>query len=85
MQENIVAFFDGKVLHPKKALNLEYNHYYLLNIKPVEKSANPIEDDPAFDIAALAVKTGIPDLASNHDYYLYGKPKRNNKAKANVK
>ena len=26
--------------------------------------------------ASLAVKTGIPDLATEHDHYLYGTPKR---------
>ncbi|MCL4705402.1 antitoxin family protein [bacterium] len=35
-----------------------------------------VEDDPAFDIASLAVKTGIPDLAKERDHYLYGTPKR---------
>jgi len=31
--------------------------------------------DPIFDIDAIAVETGIPDLANNLDYYLYGKEK----------
>jgi len=41
------------------------------NRVPVETS----EIDPAFLIGDLAVETGIPDLASNHDHYLYGHPK----------
>jgi hypothetical protein len=28
-----------------------------------------------FDFGRLAVDTGIPDLAINHDHYLYGHPK----------
>ena len=28
-----------------------------------------------FDFEKLAVDTGIPDLAINHDHYLYGLPK----------
>ena len=28
--------------------------------------------DPLFDIDALAVETGIPDLAEHLDHYLYG-------------
>ncbi len=32
--------------------------------------------DPADDLAAEAVPTGIPDLASQHDHYIYGTPKR---------
>ena len=32
-------------------------------------------DDPLFEMTSLAVDTGIPDLASNIDHYLYGHPK----------
>lgn len=40
------------------------------------KELPDVENDPAFDIASLAVETGIPDLATEHDHYLYGAPKR---------
>ena len=30
------------------------------------------EQDPAFDIASLAVTTNIPDISSEHDHYLHG-------------
>ena len=33
------------------------------------------EDGPAFRISDLAVDTGLADLASNVDHYLYGHPK----------
>ena len=33
--------------------------------------------DPLFRMTDLAVDTGIPDLATNADHYLYGHPKRN--------
>ncbi|HEX4955052.1 MAG TPA: hypothetical protein VF017_16810 [Thermoanaerobaculia bacterium] len=32
--------------------------------------------DPIFDFSDLAVETGIPDLATNVDHYLYGHPKK---------
>jgi hypothetical protein len=32
-------------------------------------------DDPLFEMTSLAVDTGIPDLATNIDHYLYGHPK----------
>ncbi len=32
--------------------------------------------DPAFDLASLAVDGGPPDLAHEHNYYLYGTPKQ---------
>jgi len=36
---------------------------------------------PAFDIASLAVDTHISDLAAEHDHYLYGSPKRDNRGR----
>lgn len=35
-------------------------------------------DDPwdNLDIDGIAVDTGVSDFAENHDYYLYGTPKR---------
>jgi hypothetical protein len=43
------------------------------------ESAEPRQDedtsDPLFRIMDLAVETGIPDLATNIDHYLYGHPK----------
>ncbi|HBY97231.1 MAG: hypothetical protein M5U01_17900 [Ardenticatenaceae bacterium] len=41
----------------------------------------PVATDAAWEalkqlIEAHAVETGIPDLAHQHDHYLYGKPKR---------
>jgi predicted DNA-binding antitoxin AbrB/MazE fold protein len=35
------------------------------------------ESDPAFDLAALAIDGGPPDLAHEHDHYLYNTPRRN--------
>jgi len=32
-------------------------------------------DDPLLEMTALAVDTGISDLATNVDHYLYGHPK----------
>lgn len=31
--------------------------------------------DPLGKMAALAIETGVPDLAANVDHYLYGHPK----------
>ena len=35
------------------------------------KATNPLSDVDNF-----AIETGIPDLATQHDHYLYGVPKR---------
>ena len=73
------AVFDGKVLCPEEPIELEVNGHYILNIEPIKKD-EPIENaesDSAFDLSSLAVKTGFSDLATEHDHYLYGTPKRN--------
>ena len=48
----------------------------------VEAEATPAgksrELDPIWSIGELAVPTGIPDLATNIDHYLYGHPKITN-------
>jgi hypothetical protein len=78
MMKKVRAVFDGKVLCPEEPVELEINGHYVLNIEPVKKDepTEKVESDLAFDLASLAVKTGITDLATEHDHYLYGIPKR---------
>jgi hypothetical protein len=40
-----------------------------------EESGFSSDADPIFRMSELAVDTGIPDLATNADHYLYGHPK----------
>lgn len=58
---------------PRQKVKLKDGQAVELLIKKLPE----VDDDPAFDIASLAVETGIPDLAKEHDHYLYGTPKRN--------
>ena len=78
MTRSLHAIFDGKVLCPEETVDLQVNRHYLLTIEPVGKieGQNDLESDPAFNLSSLAVKTGIPDLATEHDHYLYGILKR---------
>lgn len=81
MTRKVHAVFDGKVFYPEEPVELEINGHYVLNIEPVKKEKSiennrNVESDAAFDLASLAVKTGIADLATEHDHYLYGTPKR---------
>lgn len=51
-----------------------------VRVEPLGKDENvgrAGEDDPVFRMSDLAVDTGLPDLASNVDHYLYGHPKAN--------
>ena len=36
----------------------------------------PLPEDPLLRMADLAGETGIPDLGTNIDHYLYGHPRR---------
>lgn len=78
MTKKVRAVFDGKVLCPEEPVELVVNGRYMLNIQPLEeeKQIDNVDPDPAYDISEMAVKTGISDLASEHDHYLYGTPKR---------
>ena len=69
------AVFDGKVLRPEGSVDLELGKRYVLSIESKQK-INDIEKDPAFNLSSLAVKTNISDLATEHDHYLYGIPRR---------
>ncbi len=65
---------DGKVVFDSPAPIPEGAE---VTVEPVLISADsPIEaDDPYLKMLELAGPTGIPDLATNHDHYLYGHPK----------
>ena len=76
MATTMDVVFDGSVLRPIDGIKLIPGKKYTIIIdsdKDYEK--NP-ELDPAFNIVSLAVDTGIPDLAHEHDHYLYGTDKR---------
>ena len=75
MTKTLYAIFDGKALIPEESVDLEVGKRYILTVGPKQKISD-IEHDPAFDLSSLAVKTNISDLATEHDHYLYGIPKR---------
>jgi hypothetical protein len=78
MTKTVHAIFDGKVFFPEEDVDLKINKRYRLRIEPLtkEETNESVVTDSAFDIASLAVKTGITDLATNHDHYLYGISKK---------
>lgn len=78
MTTQIRAVFNGSVFCPEEPVHLELNQHYVLRIMPIreEDASESTEQDPAYDLASLAMNTGISDLAEQHDRYLYGLPKR---------
>ena len=75
MTKILHAVFDGKVLMQEGSVQLEVSKRYLLTIESKQKISG-VDKDPAFDLSSLAVKTNIPDLAAEHDHYLYGTSRR---------
>ena len=68
--------FDGDVLRPIDEIELIPGKKYTVIIESVDDGEINPERDPAYNIASLAVDTGISDLACEHDHYLYGTEKR---------
>jgi hypothetical protein len=46
-----------------------------VRVEPVKSLPKQAPTDLLFHMGDLAVDTGIPDLATNLDHYLYGHPK----------
>jgi hypothetical protein len=46
-----------------------------IELESAEPSTRQAVSDPLFRITDLAAETGISDLATNIDHYLYGHPK----------
>jgi predicted DNA-binding antitoxin AbrB/MazE fold protein len=77
MTKTMEVVFDGSVFRPSGPVHLEVGKKYTITVKSLLKDTG-VEQDPAFDISSLAVTTGKPDLASEHDHYLYGLHERRN-------
>jgi len=74
----ISAHFDGKVIVPDEPVDLPRDRALLVRIEPLPATDSPpIESvlawlgEHASDSAALPT-----DLSHQHDYYLYGTPKK---------
>lgn len=75
MTKIMEVVFDGSVFRPSGPVHLEAGKKYTITLKSIPDDSD-VEQDSAFDISSLAVTTDIPDLATEHDHYLYGLPKR---------
>lgn len=67
------AIFDGDVLRPEEAADLEPNARYLITIKRKEAGKPSLWDI----LSKFSGKVeGPKDWSKEHDHYLYGVPKR---------
>jgi hypothetical protein len=76
--------FDGSVFRPSGPVHPEAGKKDTITVKSLPEDPD-VEQDPAFDISSLSVATDIPDLAAEHDHYLYGVPKRRSPWKMSIR
>ena len=83
MKRMVSVFYDGEVLRPEQPLDLAPQTRYVVTIEAAPAVPTPAPEpapEPApgilDDILDLSAHFGIPDLAAQHDHYLYGLPKR---------
>lgn len=71
---SIKAHFDGKVIVPEEPVNLPTNQPLVVQIQAVGDN----DESVLHWLAENAVDSSAshPDLAQQHDHYLYGTPKR---------
>jgi hypothetical protein len=75
MARTLTVIFDGEVFRPTQPVDLPANVEYRVTIE----EEHGMSDDAKYPLAGLvdfAMDMGIPDLAEQHDHYLYGTPKR---------
>ena len=75
MTKTMEVVFDGSVFRPSGSVHLEAGKKYTITVMSLPEDPD-VEQDPAFEISSLAVTTDIPDLATEHDHFLYGLPNR---------
>jgi predicted DNA-binding antitoxin AbrB/MazE fold protein len=69
----VEAIYENGVFRPIGKIDLNEGVKVEITVKPFT------EKDSAEDFSDIAIDTGIKDLATNVDYYLYGLPKQNEK------
>jgi len=69
------AVYDGEVLRPESAVNLEPNTRYLLVIEK-ERANGEIPEDTPYPLSLLrdlATDMKVTDLSNHHDFYAHRK------------
>ena len=73
MTQMISAHFDGKVLVPDEAVELPVGEPLRLHIELTSSAPSRFADLIELEVD---LPDAPPDLAAQHDHYLYGSPKR---------
>lgn len=87
MTTNLKAIYENGVLRLKEPLPLPEGAQVDITVTSQENNGDRAQrmEDQSWDaltqlLAECAIDTGVPDLAQQHDHYLYGIPKRLNDA-----
>ena len=75
MAKTLRVIFDGDVLRPEGAVDLQPNTWYVVTIEREEGEKAEEETYPLSQILALATDMGVADLSTRHDWYAHGRRK----------
>ncbi|MBI3950410.1 MAG: DUF104 domain-containing protein [Acidobacteria bacterium] len=72
MNKRVEAIYENGIFRPLRRVDLPEGErvHLTMTLSGAETK------DPAYHLAEIAEETGIPDLATNIDHYLYGLPKQ---------
>lgn len=70
IMNTVEAIYENGVFRPVQRVDMKEGERVEIQIISED------DTDPAFDLADIAMNTGITDLAENIDHYLYGLPKQ---------
>ena len=73
MTRSLTAHFDGKVIVPDEPVQLPVGQRLRLHLELAEPDSPRFADFLRFE---ADLPDAPPDLAAQHDHYLYGSPKR---------
>ena len=66
MTKTLRAIFDGDVLRPEGAVDLQPNTWYVVTVEREEEAKAEEETYPLTQILSLATDMGITDLSTRH-------------------
>jgi len=72
MNHQVEAVYENGVFRPLGRMDLPEGVRVHLTVVTLGERA----EDPGYNLAEIAEETGISDLATNIDHYLYGLPKQ---------
>ncbi len=72
----IEAIYEKGVFRPTEKVEIEEGKKVKITLEITEVKKVSREKDSADNFSDIAIETGIPDLSTNIDHYLYGLPKQ---------